>query len=120
MLVTLAKANGGPGVFISLTFFAAYLVFAYFARPEPDIFNVGLMGGLVDHPFRFSDDFNRFLMACKVMLMPGRFISEAFVDFFLLSGIEPRLWIATSYHGDDYHGDDYHGDDGLDAGSALE
>ncbi len=64
--------------------FAAYLVLSYFARPEPDTSNVGLLGGLIDHPFRYSDDINRFLWFLKVVLFPGRFIAEAIVDIFRL------------------------------------
>ena len=59
---------------------AAYLIVAYFVRPTPDYSNVGLLGGLIDHPFRYSDDINRFLIFLHALLWPGRFISAAIID----------------------------------------
>ena len=57
-----------------------YLIVAYFVRPTPNYSNVGLLGGLIDHPFRFSDDVNRFLIFLQALLWPGRFISAAIID----------------------------------------
>jgi len=45
---------------------------------------VGWLGGLVDHPFRYSDDVNRILLFLLVILLPGRFLSETFVDLLRL------------------------------------
>ena len=60
--------------------FLVYCLIAYFVHPEPDESNMGLIVGLFDHPFRYSDDHNRFLLFLMIFLMPGRFISEAAVD----------------------------------------
>lgn len=64
--------------------FAVYLLLAYFLRPEPDMDNVGWLGGLMDHPFRYSDDVNRFLLFLQIALLPGRFIAQSMVNFVVL------------------------------------
>ncbi len=58
---------------------AIYLVLAYFVHPSPDLSNIGWAGGLFDHPFRYSDDVNRFLVFLVVVLWPGRFVAESLV-----------------------------------------
>ncbi|WP_266213722.1 hypothetical protein [Paraliomyxa miuraensis] len=58
----------------------AYLLVAYFIRPRPDFDNIGWLGGLIDNPFRYSDDINRFLMFLMVVLLPGRFVSDSLVE----------------------------------------
>lgn len=59
-----------------------YLTISYHVHPKPDMSNIGWLGGLLDHPFRFSDDMNRMLIFFAVVLLPGRFVSETFVDCF--------------------------------------
>jgi len=61
-----------------------YLAIAYHVHPQPDMENIGWLGGLLDHPFRYSDDINRFLVFLVILLWPGRFIAESFVDSFRL------------------------------------
>lgn len=51
-----------------------YLFFCYFATPKPDYSNLGLFGGLIDHPFRISDDINRLLVFLSLVLLPGKLI----------------------------------------------
>ena len=46
--------------------------------------NIGWLGGLMDHPFRYSDDINRGLLGLKLILMPGRLIAESVVDMAIL------------------------------------
>ena len=58
----------------------AYLVLGYFVHPKADMSNVGWAGGLMDNPFRYSDDLNRLLLTVMIVLLPGRFIAEAMVD----------------------------------------
>lgn len=60
------------GVFI-------YLILTFLLEPEPDDRNVGWLGGLVDNPFRISDDFNRFLYFLIVLLLPGKLVSYSFL-----------------------------------------
>lgn len=57
-----------------------YLVAGFFIHPQPDTSNIGWLGGLIDHPFRYSDDVNRFLLFLMIFLWPGRFVSESLVD----------------------------------------
>jgi len=61
-----------------------YLVLGFFVHPQPDMSNIGWLGGLMDHPFRYSDDINRFLIFLVIILWPGRFVSESLVDTFVL------------------------------------
>ncbi len=62
----------------------AYLLIAYFVLPEPDYGNMGWFGGLMDNPFRISDDLNRFLFFLRVLLIPGRFMARSIVNFFVM------------------------------------
>jgi hypothetical protein len=58
---------------------AVYLLVAYVVHPHPELANVGWLGGLFDHPFRYSDDVNRLLVFLVVVLWPGRFVAESLV-----------------------------------------
>ena len=57
-----------------------YVAVAYLTQPEPNMDNVGLCGGLIDHPCRWSDDMNRFLITLAIVLGPGRFVAESIFD----------------------------------------
>lgn len=61
---------------------AVYCGIAYWVTPRPDPDNVGWAGGLVDHPFRWSDDVNRGLVFLRVVLWPGRFLTVSLRDIF--------------------------------------
>ena len=58
----------------------AYCLLGFFLRPEPDTSNMGWLGGLIDNPFRYSDDINRFLLFLKIFLVPGCFFAESVAD----------------------------------------
>lgn len=58
----------------------AYCLLGFFLRPEPDTSNMGWLGGLIDNPFRYSDDINRFLLFLKIFLVPGCFFAESIAD----------------------------------------
>ncbi len=62
------------GILIYLIVMFIYCLIGYFIVPKPDYENIGWLGGLMDHPFRFSDDLNRFLIFLSAILYPGRFI----------------------------------------------
>ena len=62
-----------------------YCLLGYLIRPEPDTDDMGLFGGMIDNPFSYSDDHNRFLMFLKLVLMPGYFFTESTINMFLLS-----------------------------------
>lgn len=61
-----------------------YCVISYWIIPKPDYSNVGWLGGLIDHPFRYSDDMNRMLFFLMIILYPGRFISTTTVHWIRL------------------------------------
>lgn len=39
------------------------------------------LGGLIDHPFRYSDDINRLLIFLSLLLLPGRMVAMGLIDF---------------------------------------
>jgi hypothetical protein len=67
-----------------LLFFLAYWCIAYFITPRPNTRNVGWAGGLIDHPFRISDDWNRLLIFFYVLLLPGKLMLFALHTFYQL------------------------------------
>ena len=62
-----------------------YLLIAYNVDPKPRMDKLGLLGGLVDHPFKYTDDINRTMLFLKVILFPGKIIGTPIVD--LIKGI---------------------------------
>jgi hypothetical protein len=62
----------GWGIAAALTL--TYLLLASMVTVTPDTSNLGLFGGLADNPLSFSDDYNRFLLFLKLMLMPGQLV----------------------------------------------
>ena len=69
---------------ITLLSTMAYVALGWLVRPKADMSNVGMFGGLVDQPFRYSDDMNRSLLFFQAVLFPGKFIGDAFADAFTL------------------------------------
>lgn len=65
---------------VALVITFSYLGIAWLIRPRPDMSNLGWGGGLIDDPFRYSDDLNRNLLFFSLLLMPGRFVAECLVD----------------------------------------
>ncbi len=61
-----------------------YCIAGYYIRPKPNLQNLGWLGGLFDNPFRYSDDWNRFLLWAYLLLLPGRFVAESMVDFVVM------------------------------------
>ena len=49
----------GDAPLLKLALFGVYLLASFFIQVRPDYSNVGWAGGVVDHPFRWSDDANR-------------------------------------------------------------
>lgn len=58
-----------------------YGLAGYWINPKPDYNNIGWLGGLIDHPFRFSDDINRHLIFMKIFLLPGRALASIFMSW---------------------------------------
>jgi hypothetical protein len=71
----------GLYAFVGLIVYAI-LCTAY--RPEPDLTDLGWFGGLVDAPFRSSDDRNRMLLVLLLVTAPGRFLGTSVLDMFHL------------------------------------
>lgn len=67
-----------------LLFFLIYLCIAYLVTPKPDTRNVGWFGGLIDHPFRISDDLNRFMLFFYLLLLPGKLMLFGLQTFYRL------------------------------------
>jgi hypothetical protein len=45
---------------------------------------VGWLGGLLNHPFRISDDVNRWLVIFFILLLPGKLVMFAFQTLYRL------------------------------------
>lgn len=57
--------------------FIGYLLLAFWLSPQPDQSNMGWLGGLVNNPFRISDNVNRMLFWFALFLLPGKLILYA-------------------------------------------
>ncbi|UUO05234.1 hypothetical protein M4951_17850 [Blastopirellula sp. J2-11] len=64
-----------------------YVGIAFFIVPRPNNNDVGYLGGLVNNPFRYSDNYNRSLRTWSILLGPGRFVSTSLLDFGALLGV---------------------------------
>ena len=66
---------------ITIITLIGYHTLAYFIQPSPDYSNVGWFGGLMDNPFRISDDLNRTLLFFKLVLFPGLLATRILISF---------------------------------------
>ncbi|MCC9609279.1 hypothetical protein LOC68_06020 [Blastopirellula sp. JC732] len=57
-----------------------YVALAFFIVPRPNYDNMGYLGGWINNPWKYSDDYNRGLRDWNVILGPGRFISTTLLD----------------------------------------
>ena len=67
-----------------------YIVIGFFFRPQPDTSNIGWADGWIDNPFRISDNFNRIIALIKILLLPGRLIARAILNFTVLIATEQK------------------------------
>ncbi len=58
--------------FILSVILLLYLIISWVLHPKPDQSNIGWAGGLIDNPFRWSDDMNRLLLLFQLILWPGK------------------------------------------------
>ena len=65
-------------VLLWITVFLLYLLLAYALAPKHEPSNMGWLGGVIDNPFRISDDINRLLFFLALFLLPGKIILYAF------------------------------------------
>lgn len=71
-------------IIVRLCCFALYVGTSHWVSPKPESTNMGWAGGLIDNPFRISDDYNRLLLLSQVLLLPGKFIAFGLIMGWLL------------------------------------
>lgn len=77
---------------LRLCLFAAYVIASHFLNPMPDRSNIGWAGGLIDNPFRISDDFNRALLLFQLLLLPGKLIAYGLaISWFLCRNLWKKM-----------------------------
>ena len=64
--------------------FVTYILLSTMFTPRPDMTNIGYAGGLLNDPFRYSDDLNRGLLMLLIFSAPGRFLGSGVVDMYHL------------------------------------
>lgn len=69
---------------LKLVNLALYILVGHFVTAKPNYTNVGWLGGVVDNPFRISDDYNRWLVFIEVILLPGKLMAYSLVMSWLL------------------------------------
>ena len=80
------KGDDGMDAFYLLLWGGIYLALCLFVHPRPKHNNLGWAGGLIDNPFRWSDDVNRFLLFFDAFLIPGKLMILFFrIIFFYFS-----------------------------------
>lgn len=94
-LIALALVTGGVAwlafsqpfsvTVTALAGIAFYCFVGYWIHPRPEMSNVGALGGVVDHPFRYTDDLNRMLLLLFILLGPGRFVTVSIRDLFVFA-----------------------------------
>ncbi|QMW01140.1 hypothetical protein [Spirosoma foliorum] len=75
---------GAKPVLIKLCCLALYVLISQSLTVTPDYSNIGWLGGLVDNPFRISDDYNRWLIYIQAILVPGKLIAYSLVMSWLI------------------------------------
>ena len=55
-----------------------YVWISYRVSAKPDYTNLGWWGGLLDNPFRSSDNVNRWLLYLQLLLLPGKLMAYSF------------------------------------------
>lgn len=78
-IIILAIATTFKGVLIGGVITLIYCIMGYFAVPDPDMDDLGWAGGLINNPFRISDNINRTLLFFRIALAPGKFLAETLV-----------------------------------------
>ncbi|MFN8344508.1 MAG: hypothetical protein U0X91_05875 [Spirosomataceae bacterium] len=71
-----------------LLLLSGYLFASFWLTAIPNYDNIGLFRGLINHPFRISDDYNRFLIFLQLLLLPGKLLSQGILIFWKL--LQPK------------------------------
>ncbi len=64
---------------LKLCWLTLYVFASHKITARPDYSNVGWLGGLLNNPFRISDDFNRGLVYLQAFLFPGKLIAYSLI-----------------------------------------
>lgn len=75
---------GAKPVLFKLCGLALYVIISHSLTVKPDYSNMGWLGGLVDNPFRISDDYNRWLAFFQAILVPGKLIAYSLIMSWLI------------------------------------
>ncbi|RCS54720.1 hypothetical protein DTL42_06230 [Bremerella cremea] len=89
--------QGWQSVAVSSGIVLLYIGLAFFFVPSPNVDNLGWMGGMLDDPFHYSDDWNRSLLFWRGTLGPGRFVAGTILDVAVLLGIAKSDPTPCSY-----------------------
>lgn len=76
--------TGIEPVLFKLSWLTIYVLISHFVKVTPDYTNVGWLGGLIDNPFRISDDYNRWLALFQAVLLPGKLMAYSLVMSWLI------------------------------------
>ena len=74
-----ASYDGAKIILLKLSCFALYILISQSITATPESTNIGWLGGLIDNPFRISDDFNRWILFLQIILLPGKLIAYSLV-----------------------------------------
>lgn len=81
-------------VWMHVTYWAVmvtYLMGAAVLDPRPDTSNLGWAGGMIDNPFSWEDDHNRYQLGVMLLLIPGKVVAWTLVaTASLLRGSTPE------------------------------
>lgn len=69
----------GSQYLLKLSGLSLYAWVSYRVSAKPDYSNLGWWGGLLDNPFRSSDNVNRWLVYLRVLLVTGQLMAYSFV-----------------------------------------
>ncbi len=75
---------GAGQIILKLCSLILYVILSHRVTVRPDYTNVGWLGGVLDNPFRISDDFNRRLIFLQAVLFPGKLMAYALIISFLI------------------------------------
>lgn len=82
----------GWHISLKLCALGLYMLISHSVTARPDYTNVGWLGGLMDNPFRISDDYNRLLIYLQALLLPGKLMAYSLIiSWLLVQYIRKRL-----------------------------
>jgi hypothetical protein len=76
------KTNDYYYILLVNIFLIVYLLLAAIIRVKPNTENLGWVPFLIGHPFRFSDNINRFLVVLNLLFLPGKYVSQSILGFY--------------------------------------